>query len=167
MDRTQRTEPAVRRRRAAQPHEDAGGAGTERVVDELADARRTRRHGVVAISATHERETARTRHLDDRGAAVQSPCRLHRIPERPGHDRVAIGAAEHVEQPVTAVREGGFVAVVSEVPARSTDGSGDIGRGGGAAELVDGCEDAHRPATLLRAMPDGIPDRAGKVSPCP
>ena len=83
-------------------------------------------------------------HLDHRGAAVQPPLGPHRVAERSGDGRRAVGAAERLERAFAAVGDGQLDAVVAELPARRADGRGHLRAGGRALELVDRCEHAHR-----------------------
>ena len=160
VDRPERPEAAVGRRRPAETDDDAGRSAVEGAIDQLADAGGGGRHRVVAVGSTGEDEPARPRHLDDRRAAVQPPVGLDGVAERTGHDVATVGPAEHVEEPFAAVGQGDLLAVVSELPARVTDRGRDIGGRRGAPELVDRGHDPHSGDATGAA----IPDRGGSIS---
>ena len=144
VDRPERAESAVGRRRPAETDDDAGRSTVERAIDQLADAGGGGPHRVVAVGSTGEHEPARPRHLDDRRAAVQPPVGLDSVAERTGHDVATVGPAEHVEESFPAVGQGDLLAVVPQLPTRVADRGRDVGGRGRAPELVDRGHDPHR-----------------------
>ena len=134
-------DPAVGGRDAADEDDDPLGSLGDRGGDELADAAARRAERVVPLRPAGEREPARLRGLDQRGAVLlEPPCGFDRIPERPGHGRQPVPAADHVERPLATVGERQLV----RRPAGALGSRGDRGRGlprrERAAELVGSCE---------------------------
>ena len=80
-----RTESAVGARRAAEADHDRAGTCLDRAPDQLAGAGRGGGERVVARRAPRQRQTTGARHLDDRGPAMDAPCRVDRFAEWPGH----------------------------------------------------------------------------------
>ncbi len=136
-ERLDGTAPAVRRRRAAQADDDAPGALLDRPGDQLAGAGGGRGERIVALGAAGEGEAAGSGHLDHGGAMLETPGRRDRAAERPGDDRRAVGAAEHVEQALAAVGHRRLVGVVAELPAGVGDRPRRLRRRGRAPELVE------------------------------
>ena len=125
------------------PDDDVAGALLDRPVDQLTGAGGRRQHRVVALGAAGQAKPAGAGHLDDGRTTFEAPRRLDGRAERTGDDRRAVGATEHVEQPLAAVGHRRLVAVVAELPAGVADGGRGLVRGRRAAELVEGDEHPH------------------------
>ena len=99
--------PSHRRRgRAADRDDHAPHAGIERGTDQL--ARPDRRRPQRVVGSSHEREAARTGHLDDGGVAAHAPRRVGARAERARDTgRLAVGGrgAQHVQRPLPSVCE--------------------------------------------------------------
>lgn len=96
---------AVGRRRSAQAHDDPPGARLDRRHDELARAVGARGEWVVARWPTHQRQTRRLGHLDDRGPAREPPAGLDGVAEGTSHGGDAVGPTEGVHGALTAIGE--------------------------------------------------------------
>ena len=147
-------DPAVGRRDAADRHDDPLGPLGDGRRDELADAAARRAQRVVPLRPAGEREPARLRGLDQRGAVLLEPpgC-FDRLSERTAHERPPVSTAEHVERALAAVRERQLVGrPAGALRSRGDRGRG-LARGERAAELVGSCEKPHHTVILRYRSP--------------
>ncbi len=146
--RLQEPRAAVVGRAAADAHDDQARAGVERGGDQLAGAvgRCTAR---IEPSRRDEDESARRRHLDDRGRSLQRKRCLDRFAERafdPHGSRLRAGIEERRHRPLAAVchRHDGRIGAGHDVAQPCHERVRYLARAAAPLELVGRDDDPHR-----------------------